>query len=159
MTVKLPGERRGSSTAPSGLSEMGKPRSLNGSSGYSKAPSLEPGIYLSNVLMGETNYYRVPVKKGKKVDVVAVVKKPRLRAPAVYDLKIIDEEKVEVARPEEPMSYIAGTPIEPGVFRVRWSSDYEGVVYLSFGVRDDRNVTQGAKMRPHEYALIINVLP
>ncbi|MCZ6626350.1 MAG: VWA domain-containing protein [Deltaproteobacteria bacterium] len=159
LTVKLPGERRGSSTAPSGLSAMGKPRSLNGSSGYSKAPSLEPGIYLSNVLMGETNYYRVPVKKGEKVDIVAVVKKPRLRAPAVYDLKIIDEEKVEVARPEEPMSYIAGTPAEPGVFRARWSSDYEGVVYISFGVRDDRNVPQGAKKRSHEYALIINVLP
>jgi hypothetical protein len=138
---------------------MGKPKPLPGSSEYSKAPSLEPGIYLSNVLMGETKYYRVPVKKGEKVDVVAVVKKPRLRAPSVYDLKIIDKEKVEVARPEEPMNYIAGTPAEPGVFRTRWSSDYEGVVYISFGVRDDRIVTQEAKKRPHEYTLIVKVLP
>lgn len=164
LAVELPGGKEKGSTAASGLTGMGEPKPLPGGSEFPSAPTLEPGIYLGNILMKETKYYKIPVKKGEELEVVAVIKKPRLRAPAVglagavYDLKIFDEERVEVAKPEEPVSFIAGTPTDPGVFRAKWSADYDGMAYISLGARDNQSVAPESKRRPHEYTLIVKLI-
>jgi Ca-activated chloride channel family protein len=164
LAVELPGQGGRGSTPASGLAGLGEPKQLPGGSGFLGAPTLEPGIYLGQVLMKETEYYKIPVKKGQELEVIAVIKKPRLQAPAVglagvvYDLKILDEERLEVAKPEEPLSYIAETPTDPGVFRARWSADYDGMAYISLGARDNESVAAESKRRPHEYTLIVKLI-
>ena len=121
-----------------------------GGSGFNSATQLAPPPTLTtaDLKIGETAFYKFPVKKGDVVQAAAAVQKPWYRAgngaiKASYTLTLYDDDQVQVAQKkiDVPMN-----PPDAQTLTLNWPATMSGNAYLSVGA-----VNSGQEIYPKDF--------
>ena len=115
-----------------------------GGPGFNAAPELKPpALATSDLKIGETAFFKFPVKKGDVVQASAAVQKPWYNAgnnaiQATYTLTLYDDDQVQVAQKKLD---VAMNPPEAQTLSVTWPVTLSGSAYVSVaGVNSGQEV-------------------
>ena len=147
LKIKVEGAGPGETASTSSLSRVEK----TGGNGLDSAAELKPpALASSDLKLGETAFFKFPVKKGDPVQVAAAVQKPWYNADnkviqATYTLTLYDDDQVQVAQKkiEVPMN-----PPEAETVALDWPAAMSGSVYLSVAGANSGQDIYPAKFEP-----------
>jgi Mg-chelatase subunit ChlD len=134
LKIKIDGE-----TADSGQPAQSFTRvATAGGSGFNSAAELKaPSVTTSDLKIGETAFYKFPVKKGDPVQVSAGVQKPWYNATmsggikATLTLTVYDDDQVQVAQKKIT---VESNPPDAQTLSVAWPATISGNAYASVSV-------------------------
>ena len=132
LKVKVEGETPESAEPASSMARVETP----GGAGFNAAAELKPpSITTSDLKMGETAFYKFPVKKGDPVTVSAALQKPWYEASinnggimATLTLTLYDDDQVQVAQKKV---VVKKNPPDAQSLSVAWPATVSGNAYAS----------------------------
>jgi|GEM_PF-2478346 len=112
--------------------------------GFANAPLVIAGDYGGDILMGESKFYKVDVKKGQTITAVANVRRETATTGSLKctcmlpGIKIFDKYKSSVGSavaegcsPYNDIKGIEGDDLNPASYKAQWTADASGSVYLA----------------------------
>jgi Mg-chelatase subunit ChlD len=156
LKIKIEGESVGAAEASPAIARSEKA----GGSGFNSATELAPPtLTTTDLKIGETAFYKFPVKKGDVVQAAAAVQKPWYRAgngaiKASYALTLYDDDQVQVTQKkiDVPMN-----PPDAQTLSVTWPATMSGNAYLSVSVTNTGEGIYPADFQPSPGRLSIQV--
>jgi hypothetical protein len=121
-----------------------------GGAGFNAAAELKPpSITTSDLKMGETAFYKFPVKKGDPVQVSAAIQKPFYNAnmsggiKATFTLTLYDDDQVQVG---QKTVKVENNPPDPQGLSVAWAATTSGSAYASVSA-----INSGGDIYPKDF--------
>ena len=146
LKVKIEGETTESAEPASSMARVETP----GGAGFNAAAELKPpGITTSDLKMGETAFYKFPVKKGDPVQVSAAIQKPWYNAmmsggiKATFTLTLYDDDQVQVGQKKIT---VEKNPPDAQSLSVAWPATVSGNAYASVSA-----VNSGGDIYPTDF--------
>src|SRR5207248_5380414 len=131
LRVKIEGEAADTGEPAASLARV----ATAGGAGFGTAAELKaPSLATSDLKMGETAFYKFPVKKGDPVQVAAAVQKPWYSAmmsggiKATFTLTLYDDDQVQVGQKKIT---VEKNPPDPQSLNVAWPATVSGNAYAS----------------------------
>jgi len=131
-----------------------------GGAGFSAAAELKPPtLATSDLKIGETAFFKFPVKKGDVVQAAAAVQKPWYNASntvikATYTLTLYDDDQVQVTQKKVD---VAMNPPDAQTLEVTWPATVSGNAYLSVGAANSGGDIYPATFQPNAGQLSVQV--
>src|SRR5207248_5933958 len=146
LKVKVEGETPKSAEPASSMARVETP----GGAGFNAAAELKPpSITTSDLKMGETAFYKFPVKKGDPVQVSAAIQKPFYNAnmsggiKATFTLTLYDDDQVQVG---QKAVKVQNNPPDAQSLSVAWAATVSGNAYASLSA-----VNSGGDIYPADF--------
>src|SRR5205814_7877803 len=121
-----------------------------GGSGFGSAAELKaPSLATSDLKIGETAFYKFPVKKGDPVQVSAAVQKPWYSAmvsggvKATFTLTLYDDDQVQVGQKKV---MVENNPPDAQSLSVAWAATVSGNAYASVSA-----INSGGDIYPKDF--------
>jgi hypothetical protein len=121
-----------------------------GGAGFNAAAELKPPVITNaDLKMGETAFYKFPVKKGDPVQVSAAMQKPWYNAnlsggiKATLTLTVYDDDQVQVG---QKTVKVENNPPDPQSLSVAWAATTSGSAYASVSA-----VNSGGDIYPADF--------
>jgi cell division septation protein DedD len=131
LKIKIEGETTENAEPASAMARVETP----GGAGFNAAAELKPPVITSaDLKMGETAFYKFPVKKGDPVQVSAAMQKPWYNAnmaggiKATLTLTLYDDDQVQVG---QKTVKVENNPPDPQGLSVAWAATTSGSAYAS----------------------------
>jgi hypothetical protein len=148
LKVKIEGETTESAEPASSMARVETP----GGAGFNAAAELKPpSITTSDLKMGETAFYKFPVKKGDPVQVSAAIQKPFYNAnmsggiKATFSLTLYDDDQVQVG---QKTVKVENNPPDPQSLTVSWPATVSGNAYASLSAVNSGGDIYPANFQP-----------
>ena len=156
LKIKIEGEAAGAGEPAVAIGRL----QTAGGAGFSAAAELKPPVLTSTDLkIGETAFFKFPVKKGEAVQAAVAVQKPWYRAgngaiKATYTLTLYDDDQVQVAQKkvEVPMN-----PPDAQTVSVTWPATLSGNAYVSVSAVNSGQGIYPATFQPNPGRLSVQV--
>jgi von Willebrand factor type A domain len=146
LKIKIEGEKADKGEPAASLVRV----ATSGGAGFSSAAELKaPSVATSDLKIGETAFYKFPVKKGDPVAVSAAVQKPWYSAmmsggiKATYTLTLYDDDQVQVGQKK---IVVEKNPPDAQSLSVAWSATVSGNAYASVSA-----VNSGGDIYPKDF--------
>lgn len=134
---------------------------IAGGAGFGVAASLTPpALASSDLKLGETAFYKFPVKKGDPVQVSAAVQKPFYNAMmsggihATLTLTLYDDDQVQVAQKKIKVD---NNPPDANTLSVTWPAKMSGSAYVSVTMINSGGSIYPEKFQPNPGRLSVQV--
>ena len=146
LKIKIEGEKADTGEPATSLARV----ATAGGAGFSSAAELKaPSVATSDLKIGETAFYKFPVKKGDPVTVSAAVQKPWYSAmmsggiKATYTLTLYDDDQVQVGQKK---IVVGKNPPDAQSLSVAWPATVSGNAYASVSA-----VNSGGDIYPTDF--------
>jgi Mg-chelatase subunit ChlD len=146
LKIKIEGETTNTGEPAASLARV----ATAGGAGFSSAAELKaPSVATSDLKIGETAFYKFPVKKGDPVTVSAAVQKPWYSAmmsggiKATYTLTLYDDDQVQVGQKK---IVVGKNPPDAQSLSVAWPATVSGNAYASVSA-----VNSGGDIYPTDF--------
>jgi len=146
LKIKIEGETSENAEPASAMARVETP----GGAGFNAAAELKPPVITSaDLKMGETAFYKFPVKKGDPVQVSAAMQKPWYNAnmsggiKATLTLTLYDDDQVQVG---QKTVKVENNPPDPQGLSVAWAATTSGSAYASVSA-----VNSGGDIYPADF--------
>ncbi len=146
LKIKIEGETTGTGEEAASLARV----ATAGGAGLSSAAELKaPSLATSDLKIGETAFYKFPVKKGDPVQVSAAVQKPWYSAmmsggiKATFTLTLYDDDQVQVGQKK---IVVEKNPPDAQTLSVAWPATVGGNAYASISA-----INSGGDIYPNNF--------
>ncbi len=146
LKIKIEGEKADTSEPAASLARV----ATAGGAGFSSAAELKaPSVATSDLKIGETAFYKFPVKKGDPVQVSAAVQKPWYNAmmsggiKATFTLTLYDDDQVQVGQKK---IVVEKNPPDAQSLSVVWPATVSGNAYASVSA-----INSGGDIYPNNF--------
>ena len=159
LKIKIEGETAGTGEPAAAIARSEKA----GGSGFSSAAELAPpSLTTTDLKIGETAFFKFPVKKGDVIQATAAVQKPWYGAryiavwqiKATYTLTLYDDDQVQV---DQKKIDIEKNPPDPQSLSVTWPATMSGNAYLTIGATNSGGAITPKDFQPTPGRLAVQI--